>query len=187
MRFDARQPAGAALVVRAALGDPASLDHLLRAIQDPLYEHIAFILNDRDAASDVLQDVLLTVCRSLIRLSDPTLLRAWVFRIATRAALRASRQARTRQTVALDGLPELASQANDEPAFDVELTGALPTLVSELPPACGIVVRLRYLEELTLAEVAEALDLPVGTVKSRAAYGLALLRRRFQVRQYPVR
>jgi RNA polymerase sigma-70 factor (ECF subfamily) len=39
-------------------------------------------------------------------------------------------------------------------------------------------VRLRYLEELTLAEVAEALDVPIGTVKSRIAYGIELLRRR---------
>ena len=178
MHFDPRQPASAALVVRAALGDRASLDHLLRAIQTPLYEHIAFILDDRDAASDVLQDVLLTVCRSLIGLTDPTLVRAWVFRIATRAALRASRRARARQRVALDDLPELATQTDDDPPFDVALIDALPALVSELPPACGIVVRLRYLEELTLAEVAEALDVPVGTVKSRAAYGVALLRRR---------
>jgi DNA-directed RNA polymerase specialized sigma24 family protein len=100
VHFDPRQPASAAIVVRAALGDRASLDHLLRAIQTPLYEHIAFILADRDAAGDVLQDVLLTVCRSLIGLTDPTLVRAWVFRIATRAALRACRRARARQTIA---------------------------------------------------------------------------------------
>ena len=85
---------------------------------------------------------------------------------------------RARQTVALDDIPELATQTDGDPPFDAELIDALPALVSELPLACGIVVRLRYLEELTLAEVAEALDVPVGTVKSRAAYGVALLRRR---------
>jgi len=94
------------------------------------------------------------------------------------AALRVSRRTRARQTVALDDLPELATETDDDPSFDAELIDALPALVSELPPACGIVVRLRYLEDLTLAEVAEALDVPVGTVKSRAAYGVALLRRR---------
>jgi DNA-directed RNA polymerase specialized sigma24 family protein len=69
--------------------------------------------------------------------------RTSVFRIATRAALPASRRARARQTVALDDLPELATQTNDDPPFDVALIDALPALVSELPPACGIVVRLR--------------------------------------------
>ena len=74
-------------------------------------------------------------------------------------------------------LSETASQA-DAPMFDAELVAALPALVFELPRVCGIVVRLRYLEQLSLAEVAEVLDVPVGTVKSRAAYGVALLRRR---------
>ena len=177
MSFDPHLPAGAALVARAALGDSPSLDRLLRAIQQPLHDHIAYILGDGDAASDVLQDVLLAICRGLGRLSDPRLFRAWSFRIATRAALRAARRERSRETVALDGVPEI-SRTDPEPPFDAELVGALPAQVAELPPACGIVVRLRYLEELSLGEVAEALDLPVGTVKSRAAYGVALLRRR---------
>jgi RNA polymerase sigma-70 factor (ECF subfamily) len=125
----------------------------------------------------VLQDVLLAICRGLGRLSDPRLFRAWSFRIATRAALRATRRERSRETVTLDSVPELPG-ATVEPTFDAELVAALPAHVAELPTACGIVVRLRYLEELTSSEVAEALDLPLGTVKSRAAYGVALLRRR---------
>lgn len=178
MGFDPRDPANAALVVRAAFGDTRSLDRLLRAIQEPLYDHIAFITGDRDVASDVLQDVLLTVCRSLITLHDPTLFRAWVFRVATRAALRVQ-QRRTRDDVkSLESLAELPAEVNEEPAFDPELIAAIPARVGELPPACGLVVRLRYLEELSVAEVAEVLNVPSGTVKSRAAYGIGLLRQR---------
>lgn len=51
-------------------------------------------------------------------------------------------------------------------------------MLPQLPSDCGTVVRLRYLEELTLLEVAEALEIPVGTVKSRLNYGLTLLRQR---------
>ena len=177
MTFDPHLPADAALVARAAFGDSPSLDRLLRAVQQPLHDHIAYILGDGDAASDVLQDVLLAICRGLGRLSDPRLFRAWSFRIATRAALRAARRERSRETVTLDSVPELPGAAV-EPTFDAELIAALRAYVAELPTACGIVVRLRYLEELTSSEVAEALDLPLGTVKSRAAYGVALLRRR---------
>jgi RNA polymerase sigma-70 factor (ECF subfamily) len=178
VRFDPRHTASAALVVRAALGDPASLDRLLREIQEPLYDHITFLMGDGDAASDVLQDVLLIVCRSLISLQDPLLFRAWVFRIATRAALSAVRRARRGTPIPLEAALDLPTDLADEPAFDAVLIAALPTLVAELPPACGVVVRLRYLEELSIAEVAEALTLPPGTVKSRAAYGVSLLRQR---------
>ena len=178
MQFDSRHPANAALVVRAALGDAASLDRLLRLIQQPLLEHITFVVGDADDASDVLQDVLLTVCRSLIGLHDPTLFRAWLFRIATRAAVRSLRRSRGTTDITIDAAADLATPEVGEHTFDAELVAALPALVSELPPACGLVVRLRYLEQLSLTEVAEALDVPVGTVKSRAAYGIDLLRRR---------
>jgi len=181
VQFDSRSPATVALVVRAALGDAASLDRLLRLIQQPLFDHITFIMGDGDAASDVLQDVLITICRSLIGLHDPGLFRAWVFRIATRAAIRAQRRSWNTSAIRLDAVPDIPVGVSDEPAFDTELLAALPALVAELPPACGVVVRLRYLEELSLIEVAEALDIPVGTVKSRAAYGVEQLRRRLSV------
>ena len=180
MGFDRRDPANVALVVRAALGDTASLDRLLRAIQQPLYDHIQFITGDRDSASDVLQDVLLTVCRALITLHDPTLFRAWAYRIATRAAVRARQRGARWAERSFDRLPDIPNESVDEPLFDNALVRALPRLVSELPPACGVVVRLRYLEELSVSEVAEALDIPTGTVKSRAAYGVALLRQRLE-------
>jgi RNA polymerase sigma-70 factor (ECF subfamily) len=178
MGFDPRDPANAALVVRAAFGDAGSVDRLLRAIQQPLYDHITFITGDRDVASDVLQDVLLTVCRSLISLHDPTLFRAWAFRVATRAAVRVQRRRARGDATSLESLPELSVDVAEQPAFDPDLVAAIPALVAELPPACGLVVRLRYLEELSVAEVAEALNIPAGTVKSRAAYGVALLRER---------
>ena len=177
MTFDPRDPANVALVVRAALGDMPSLDRLLRAIQQPLYDHIMYITGDGDAASDVLQDVLVIVCRTLIRLHDPKLFRAWIFRIATREAVRATRR-NARRSIALDAVPDAPDESVDESEFGAELIAAIPALVGELPPACGLVIRLRYLEELSVSEVAEALNVPQGTVKSRAAYGIALLKRR---------
>ena len=166
-----------ALIVRAQLGDVAALDAVLRSVQDAVYDHIAYILRDVDAAKDVLQTVLLTVCRTLIQLQDPRLLRAWVFRIATRAAVRTRQRTRRHEASIPEELPDL-TQAEHELVVDDDLASLLRRLVDELPPACGVAVRLRYLEELSLAEVAEALDVPVGTVKSRIAYGIELLRQR---------
>jgi RNA polymerase sigma-70 factor, ECF subfamily len=54
----------------------------------------------------------------------------------------------------------------------------LPQLVGELSPHSRAVIALHYLEEMTLEEVAAVLGVPVGTVKSRLAYGLNQLRRR---------
>ena len=178
MRFDPDNPAHVALVVRAALGDRSALDLLLRTIQQPLFDHIASIVQDPDATADVLQDVLLAMCRSLIQLHDPSLFRAWSFRIATRVAVRYLRRSRRIDAIELDRAADMATAEAEEPQFHPGLIAALRSHIAELPAASRIVVRLRYLEELSLAEVAEVLDVPVGTVKSRAAYGIALLRQR---------
>lgn len=177
MRRSVVDDVSATLVVRAQLGDVPALDAVLRSVQDAVYDHIAYIMRDPDAAKDVLQTVLLTVCRTLIQLQNPRLFRAWVFRIATRAAVRARHRSRWHEASIPEDVPDL-TQTEREPVVDDDLASLLRQLVDELPPACGVAVRLRYLEELSLAEVAEALDVPVGTVKSRIAYGIELLRQR---------
>ena len=71
--------------------------------------------------------------------------------------------------------------AAGEPPYSPELVQQLPELVGELSPASRAVVVLYYLHELSLVETAAVLDIPVGTVKSRLAYGLASLRHRLEV------
>jgi RNA polymerase sigma-70 factor (ECF subfamily) len=63
------------------------------------------------------------------------------------------------------------------PRFDPELIAALPDALAALPPASQLVLRMHYLEGLTHLEVAEGLEISMGTVKSRLAYGLAALRK----------
>jgi RNA polymerase sigma factor (sigma-70 family) len=65
----------------------------------------------------------------------------------------------------------------EAPAFDPELVAALEGALDGVPPASQLVLRMHYLDGLTHVEVAEALDLSVGTVKSRLGYGLAWLRK----------
>lgn len=74
---------------------------------------------------------------------------------------------------------DLNSLAVDEPdrAFDPELLAQIQSCVDKLSPASQIVLRMHYLDGLTHVEIAEALEVPEGTVKSRLAYGLATLRK----------
>ncbi len=77
----------------------------------------------------------------------------------------------------MDELARLpAVEMDEEPAFDAELLAALPSRLAALPTASRTVLRLHYLESLTQQEIAEALEIPLGTVKSRIGYGLQLLR-----------
>ncbi len=161
-------------VLRAQCGDKEALDELLRSVQRLLYGYLCRMMGDRSLAEDVLQEVLLTVYRQLKDLRDPSLLRPWVFRIASRAAFRQlAKEGRWREQVRDEEV--LAGVAAEGPASD-GLLSQLPDLMQEVSPASRAVLDLHYLQGMSLPEVAVVLDIALGTVKSRLAYGLKTLR-----------
>lgn len=173
----------ARLAVRARIGDRAALDALLRALQEPLLHHINAIVRDDDLTHDVLQEVLWIVCRRMGSLREPRWIRAWAYRIATREAVRRSRHERRREQVDLGpDLPDVAAVPSGDAELEPELLARLPSLVGALSPGSESVIRMHYSDGLTIAEIAEALELAPGTVKSRLAYGLSSLRRTLAVR-----
>lgn len=172
------RPERAALVLRVARaqsGDRAALEALLRDHQQPLYRHVRTIVGDAELALDVLQSTLLIIVRRLGGLRDPRWFRAWAYRIATREGVHAARR-RKRDLCLLEGPTGIDATPAEVPFVDPVLFRACADRLGALPPAAELTLRLHYLEEMTLVEIAEALEIPLGTVKSRLAYGLARLR-----------
>lgn len=168
-------------VARAQSGHLESLDRVLRAIQLPLQRHVRMLVNDVDLADDVLQDVLWTIARRLPQLRDPRWFRPWAYRIATRAALRRTRAERRWREALRDEELSLLEAPHEDLSFDAETFHTIVEQVDSLSPASSVVMRLHYVEEMTHQEIAEALEIAVGTVKSRLVYGLSTLRRRLNV------
>ena len=165
-------------VARAQAGGRHELDRLLRDHQEPLYRHIRAITKDRETAFDALQNCLLLIVRRLSGLRDPRWFKAWAYRIATREAVRmAKRETRIRDLREAAALVHPVEAPEPEAPFDAALLRACADRLALLPTACQIVLRLHYFEDMTFVEIAEALEIPVGTAKSRLAYGLASLRR----------
>jgi RNA polymerase sigma-70 factor, ECF subfamily len=160
-------------VLRAQCGDRDALELLLRNIQTPLRRYVAGLVGVDDA-DDILQDVLLLISRKLYWLEQPDLFRAWVFRIASRAAFRHLKKRRRWSQAAVDesALDDVA--APDTAAPDGTLLALLDSPV--LSPASRAVLVLHFREEMPLADVAAVLEIPLGTVKSRLAFGLKTLR-----------
>jgi len=168
-------------VARAQSGHAPSLDRVLRAMQGPLHWHVRTLVNDDDLADDVLQDILWTIARSLRQLRDARWFRPWAYRIATRIAIRRTRaERRWRDALRDDALSVMESPLNESP-FDAELVRSIAEQVDTLSPASAVVLRLHYIEQLTFREISEALEVSIGTVKSRIAYGLAVLRKKLVV------
>jgi RNA polymerase sigma-70 factor (ECF subfamily) len=169
------------LVLRAQTGDREALDALLASVQEPLYRYLLSLVGERQLAEDVLQETFIRVYRKLGWLREPALFRPWTYRIATREAFRhLKREQRWAEQVrdeeALNALP--APPAREE--FAAVSTARLHETIAGLSPASRAVVVLYYLHEMSLEETAEVLGVPLGTVKSRLAYGLEALRRRLR-------
>jgi RNA polymerase sigma-70 factor, ECF subfamily len=166
-------------VLQAQSGSREALDELFKSVQEPLFRYIVTVVNDRHLAEDVLQEVFIRIYRKLRWLREPQAFRAWSYQIATREAFRYLKRERlwtdqVRDEGALNVIPVA------EPVYSPELVQQLPELVGDLSPASRAVIVLYYLHELSLVETAAVLDVPVGTVKSRLAYGLESLRRRLE-------
>jgi RNA polymerase sigma-70 factor (ECF subfamily) len=158
-------------VLRAQCGDREALELLLQGVQPALHRYIRGIAGPT-LADDVLQETFILVARKLRWLEEPDVFRAWAFRIASRVAFRLLRKERRWQGD--------DAQLDDLPAPDVRPSEDLLRKLIDtdvLSPASRAVLVLHFDEELSLPDVAAILEVPLGTVKSRLAYGLAAIRK----------
>lgn len=164
------------LAIRCQLGERAAFDDLIERWHGPLWRYVRRLVVNEEEAADTLQDAWLRVLRALPGLRDPARLRPWLFGIARRTVMdRLRRRYAEPAPASLEGrdLPGVEDPRPMEEDLDLmreELAG-LPLVERE-------VLVLFHLRELTLAQVAEALAVPVGTVKSRLFRARRLLRER---------
>jgi RNA polymerase sigma-70 factor, ECF subfamily len=161
-------------VLRAQCHDRDALELLLKSVQPVLRRYVNSLI-DADDADDILQDVLIIISRKVYWLEQPDVFRAWAFRIASRAAFRHLRKRKRRVDAIVDDAPLDAIAAPDMMASDDTILELLDSPV--FTPASRAVLVLHFREELPLAHVAAVLEIPLGTVKSRLAFGLKTLRR----------
>jgi RNA polymerase sigma-70 factor, ECF subfamily len=164
-------------VLRAQCDDREALEFLLHEVQPRLFRYVRCLVGVNDA-EDVLQDALILICRNLAALHAPELFRPWMYRIANREAFRHLKKQKRRPDREQEGLVPLEELAIAPVAPSNELLDHL--LDSEsVTPTSRAVLALHFQQELSLPEVAAILEIPLGTVKSRLASGLAVLRKQF--------
>lgn len=160
-------------VLRAQCDDREALELLLGSVQASLRRYLCRLVGPGDA-DDILQNVLILIYRKLAWLEDPTLFRPWAFRIASRAAFRWLKAQKRWPAEPVDEMALERISMKDQPSD--ELLQKLHC-IEGISPASRAVLVLHFQEDLPLIDVAAILEIPLGTVKSRLAYGLAALRR----------
>ncbi len=169
------------LVICAQSGDRQAFDELLQRVQSPLWRYILSMVRDPHFAENVLQDVFWIIYRKIGWLTEPSLFRPWMYKIASRECLKQLKKEKRWQTEVQDdeNLENVPADAMTD--VDTMPSVEMTKLLSELSPGSRAVMTLHYIEEMSLAETAEILGLSIGTVKSRLAYGLATLRNHLKV------
>ncbi|WJY21408.1 RNA polymerase sigma factor [Fontisubflavum oceani] len=163
------------LVTQAQAGDRAALAEIAALRGPRLLAHAMRLLGDRELARDVVQEAWVDILRGLPKLREPVAFPAWATRIVTR---RVARQIQT-QIAARDLMREAAVEMSaevSEAGPDAADARAIRVAIAALPSDHAATVALFYLEDMSVAEVAIALDIPVGTVKSRLVHARAKLK-----------
>ena len=153
--------------------DPAAFEQIVRGHQERLLRYAARMLGgDTDAAADVVQDAFLTLWTGRHGYRPCGRLRAFLLRTVHNRCLDDRRSPRHRRSLPLADCPEPAAPFAPEFAGDV-----VRDAVMDLSEPLRAVFLLSEYEGLTYAEIAEALDCPMGTVASRKHEAVARLRR----------
>jgi len=161
------------LLRHARAGDATAFASLVRLHQASVFSIGYRMLNRRDAAEDLAQDVFLQLYRKLDSIESFEHLGFWLRRVAANLAIDWLRRIPNHATQPLEGGADVPAESTDD---DPLLSRELMRLLGELAPAARAVMILRYQEDRDIAEIANALDMPVNTVKSHIKRSLTALR-----------
>jgi RNA polymerase sigma-70 factor (ECF subfamily) len=176
------------LLEGARAGDRDALAELLRAYQQRLFGVCYRMLRDSEAAADLTQEALVKIIEGLDRYDGRSQLSTWMIRVTMNACLSHLRKRRHRRHASLDEptgpagetrAARLAEPSEHSGSWHVEQSetrAVLADALERLDPQMRAILVLRDLQELEYQQIAEVLDLPIGTVKSRLFRARAALR-----------
>lgn len=172
-------PADLELIVQLQQGDLEALGVLYDRHRNLVYRTALAITGDTEAAADLLHDTFLRLYRFGHRIDASRPIEPWLYRMTANMAYTwVKRRGRWFQALR-EMADKLSRESPISPAQQVERNEARSEVrkaLLRITPEKRVVVVLYYLNDLSISEIAEILELPTGTVKSRLHYGRLALR-----------
>ena len=163
-------------LARAKKGDQAAFAELVREHQTMVYSLARNFVRDAAIAEDLAQEVFIHLFRNLAAIESPAHMKFWLRKVTGHRCIDFSRRQKSnggKSSVSLDEAPEPVS-IFDMP--DSMMRTTIRRFVASLPEKPRLVVTLRYQEDMDPTEIAEALEMPINTVKSHLRRSLAILK-----------
>jgi len=157
-----------------AIKHPPNLEQLFRDTSADLARYFSRRHGGQETADDLVQETFLKMAESIEKGIRPEHLRAYLFGIARHVSQAAWRQ-KSKDSVLQDTVPIQSIVAGD--ALDPRVDAACE-MIKLLPPLQREILDLRFNQNLSYSEMAEALEIPIGTVRSRLHNAISLIRAR---------
>ena len=154
------------LIKAAQAGDQEALVTLLRAVEHHVYRTAYYILGSEQDALDASQEALLRIYSKIGTYEEKAQFKTWVQRIVTNICIDKCRKKRPGVSIDDSELVLVASDRVEDEALAGFVADEIRQAIARLPEHHRTVVVLRYLEDFSYNEIAEALNLPLNTVKS---------------------
>ncbi|MBI4678780.1 MAG: sigma-70 family RNA polymerase sigma factor [Elusimicrobia bacterium] len=182
---------GEKLVERARSGDPEAFKDMVRSFGPRLFSYLAGRLKSREAAEDAYAEVWMRVWKGLASYQSLGKFQPWLFTIAHRLSLDLLEREAGRASVSIDaapdeeGLPLSERWPSGEPGPEREAMGRqawekVSAVLESLPEEQRQVFLLREFGGLSFAEIAAAMDCPLGTALARMRYAVLKLRQELE-------
>jgi len=177
------------LVERALTGDPEAFGEVVRRWERKIFALTYGILGAAEDARDATQETFIAAFRNLQNFRGDAKVSSWLHRIAVNQCITRQRRARVRSETGIEDEVEatgesfLATTEHRSPSRETERrqrTEAVRKAVATLPPELREVVVMKEFEDLTFQEIADSLQIPLSTVKSRLYTALKQLRMRLE-------
>ena len=163
------------LVLQGQAGEPEAFQRLVVRWQPRLLSHAFRYTRNSEAARDIVQDTWVAIIKGISTLDDPTRFRPWAYRIVANKARDWVRREQARRRASAGAA---AADPAPHPVAPAGHVARIREGIAQLEPDQRLILTWFYLEDMSLREVAEALSIPVGTVKSRLFHARAALRSR---------
>lgn len=174
------------LITHILEGDQSAFAALVERYQAPVYNQILRMVGSEQDALELAQETFLRVWRGLAWFQFESKFSTWLYRLAANCCIDFLRRQKKQHTVSLTADDEKTADIPDRQATPEEqlLTrerrDMLQNAMAQLETGHRQILTLRVINELDYAQIAQVLDIPVGTVKSRLARARAQLRKKLQ-------
>lgn len=171
-------------------GDQAAFEDVILFYQDKIYQHCYRMLGNAHEAEDIAQEAFIRAYINIHSYDERRKFSTWLYRIATNLTIDRLRKrkpdyyldAEVKGTDGLDMYSQLAADEKlpEDQLEGLELQNYIQKQIAELPAKYRSIIMLRYLEDFSLQEISEILDIPIGTVKTRIHRGREALRKKLR-------